>query len=112
MIIVTIAESSASSPSSAMNVRSIFSASTGSRLGEPQEAPRVDESTLGMIPADEGLDSENLAAAQVELWLIEDPELVRVNRVAKRGLHLEPLVYADSHVVVEQLVGISPLLGS
>ena len=60
-------------------------------LGQRNERERREHPARGMIPAHERLDAGDLARLQQDDRLIEQRELVAVDRVAQIGLELEPL---------------------
>ena len=74
-------------------------------LGQPQELARLDHAALGVVPADQRLEADDLAAAQVDLRLVEEPELALLDGPLEVGLGARAGAHAAAHAVVEHLVG-------
>ena len=77
-------------------------------LGKPQELGRLDHAALGVVPSQQGLEADDLAAAQVDLGLVQQPELTLLDRAVQIGLGARARPHAAAHAVVEDLVGDCP----
>ena len=79
-------------------------------LGDRDELAGVEQAALGMVPAHQRLEADDLAAAQGDHRLVVQLELVAVERVAQLALGLEPAHGAGPHLGVEDLAAPAPAL--
>ena len=79
-------------------------------LRERDEVQRRHHPALRVEPADQRLDARDLAALELDHRLIEEPELVVLQRALQRGLQLQPLQRGVVHRGLEQLIPVLALL--
>jgi hypothetical protein len=80
-------------------------------LGHRHELARRDQSSGGVVPANERLDPGHLAGlVEDEARLVVDAELASLDRLADGRLEVDPLDRPASGVLVEQLVARAALL--
>ena len=72
-------------------------------LGDRDELAGVEQAALGVVPAHQRLDADDLAAAQSDHRLVVQFELLALERVAQLALGLEPAHRARPHLGVEDL---------
>jgi len=73
-------------------------------LRDREEVVRRDEAALGMLPPHEGLHTGDATCAQRDDRLVEDAELVALERHAKVGLELQQRDGVGVHLLVEYFV--------
>ena len=79
-------------------------------LGDRDELARVEQAALGMVPAHQRLEADDLAAAQRDDRLVVELELVAVERVAQLALDLEAAHGPRPHLRVEDLAAAAAAL--
>src|SRR5205823_8684855 len=77
-------------------------------LGDGDELGRADDSALGVAPAQQRLDAERAAGIHVDLWLIDEEELVVHEAATHVGLELQPRLNPRVHVGGIEAVGVAP----
>ena len=81
-------------------------------LGQADELRRRQQPSVGVVPADEGLDREHLARRHLDLGLVVDDQLAVVERLAQLDLVLELPAHLGPQRLVEDLDAIATeLLG-
>ena len=72
-------------------------------LGDAQEAAGAEQALLGVLPAHERLDGDRGARLEVEDRLVDEPQLVVLERPAQAVLDLQPVAQPAAHRAVEDL---------
>ena len=73
-------------------------------FGDVDELRRHERAALGMLPAQQRLDADDEAALEVDGRLVDDAQLVAVERAAQRGLDVEAFDERRAHAFVVDLV--------
>ncbi len=73
-------------------------------LGQRDEVRRRDQAALRMLPADQGLDAGDQAAAQVHLRLVEQHQFGPLQGLAQVGFHVQAPPHGDTHVGLPEMV--------
>ena len=79
-------------------------------FGDRHELARLDQSPLGMPPADQRLGADDRAGLQIHLRLVEQLEFLLVERVVQPGFDRLPFDGAGIQIGLEELVTIPPLI--